>query len=432
MVPETKSESTSKPPPAENKPCPEERHLSTEWMVLVGSLILAWASLAPVVWIGGLLLGKGLVSRAVILSAVGLLAFVLNLRCLRTHLFELYQKAEKAAGGAPTRFQIGLLLGMQTLAALVCTGLSGKLNPIGMQQWFWMPVAGFGGLLLMRRSHMVALLLLTLFVSTLHQWIAHGPPTAVYWMFGQITTSVFIMSCSFAMAQASRQRLKTAQMAAELCAAHTKLELQADQASVLAVAQERNRMAREIHDAVGHSLTVVGAQLEAAQALLQKSPVQALDSIQKAQRANREGLAEIRRSVSTMRVTSSEQRTLTESLTSLITAAERPGLKLSLEQTGRSRPLPSLVEISLFRCAQECITNACRHSGAAEIRVHLDFTCDDRVSLSVADNGRGFGDRVERGHGLNGLRERATLLHGVFTIGDGPQGGGLCRLEVPA
>lgn len=431
MVPEEKSESANKTPSTKCEASPEGRYLSRKWMVLVGSLILGWVSFAPVIWIGATLLSKSLLLRAVILGSAGSLAFVLNLYCLKKNLFELYQD-EAQAWSPPSRRQICLLFSMQILGAVVCTNVCGRLNPIGMQQWFWMPIAGFGGLLLVRRRDMVLLLVFTLLVSTLQQWVNFGSPTAFFWMFGQITTSVFIMSCSFAMSQASRQRLKTAQMAAELCAANTKLELQADQASVLAVAQERNRLAREIHDAVGHSLTVVGAQLEAAQALLRKSPDQALDAVQKAQRANREGLAEIRRSVSTMRVASPEQRMLVESLTSLITAAERPGLKLSMEQTGRSRPLPALVEISLFRCAQECITNACRHSGATEICVHLDFTQDDRVKLSVADNGRGFSDLLEHGNGLNGLRERAALLHGVFAIDNAPQRGGLCRMEVPA
>ena len=431
MVPEVKSKSVNSNSSKGDSADHEGKYLSASWMVTVGSLILAWVSLAPGLWIGFLLVQKSLVLRAAIVCSVGLLAFAVNLRCLRKNLFELYRGGEQTTAGSRTRFKIALLLGMQILAAFVCTSASRELNPIGMQQWFWMPIAGFGGLLLVRRLHMVLLLLSTLLISTVHQYFTFGLPTATFWMIGQISTSVFIMSCSFAMSQASRQRLRTAQMAAELCAANAKLELQAEQASVLAVAQERNRMAREIHDAVGHNLTVVGAQLEAAQALLNKSPDLVPDCIQKAQRANREGLAEIRRSVSSMRVASSEERALIESLTSLIDGAERPGLRLSLQQTGRSRPLPALVEISLYRCAQEGITNACRHSAATEIGVCLDFTSCESVSLSVTDNGQGFGDVPERGNGLNGLRERAVLLNGTLTHGNGPNGGGLCRMEVP-
>lgn len=279
---------------------------------------------------------------------------------------------------------------------------------------------------------MFLVLCISLVISTAHEYTMRGLNPAVFWMCGQISTSVFIMGCSFAMTQASRQRMNTARLASELRTANAQLELQAEQAALLAVEQERNRLAREIHDAVGHSLTVVGAQLDVAESLMKQEPARALDAVQKAQRASREGLAEIRRSVASLRATPQEQRTLAESLTSLITGAERPGLKLVLQQSGKSRALPSLVEISLYRCAQEGITNACRHSGASEIAVHLDFTSDAHIMLSVTDNGRGFSRIPENSHGLKGLRERAALLNGEFFAGTEQQGGGCCRMIIPA
>jgi signal transduction histidine kinase len=136
--------------------------------------------------------------------------------------------------------------------------------------------------------------------------------------------------------------------------------------------------------------------------------------------------------VSSLRSTRQEERSLAESLTSLITGAERPGLRLVLQQSGKSRSLPSLVEISLYRCAQEGITNACRHAAASEITVHLDFTSDVNVVLSVSDNGRGFSRIPEDSHGLKGLHERAALLHGEFAAGTDPHGGGFCRMVIPA
>jgi signal transduction histidine kinase len=347
-------------------------------------------------------------------------------------LSDLYQEERPKKELTHSRAQITGIFGLQIILALSCNHLSGPFNPIGMQQWFWMPVAGFAGVLLRMRWHMFLVLFVTLAISTAHEYTMRGLNPAVFWMCGQISTSVFIMGCSFAMTQASRQRMNTARLAAELRTANAQLELQADQVALLAVEQERNRLAREIHDAVGHSLTVVGAQLEAAEALLKHDPSRALDSIQKAQRASREGLAEIRRSVASLRATPQEQRTLAESLTSLITGAERPGLKLVLQQSGKSRSLPSLVEISLYRCAQEGITNACRHSGASEIAVHLDFSSDERIILSVTDNGRGFSRIPENSHGLKGLRERAALLNGEFFAGTEQQGGGCCRMIIPA
>ncbi|OYW74977.1 MAG: hypothetical protein B7Z37_15360, partial [Verrucomicrobia bacterium 12-59-8] len=287
------------------------------------------------------------------LAVCGGLAFFWNLYHLQRLLSDLYQEEHLKMGMPQSGRPITWIFGVQLLFAYACTHLAGEFNPIGMQQWFWMPVAGFAGVLLRQRRNMILVLLITLAISTLREYAVRGLHPAAFWMCGQITTSVFIMGCCFAMTQASRQRLNTARLAAQLRSTNAQLELQAEEAAVLAVAQERNRLAREIHDAVGHSLTVVVVQLDAAEALIHQSPDRALDSILKARRSSREGLAEIRRSVSSMRATPQEERTLAESLTSLITGAERPGLKLVLQQSGKSRALPSLVEISLYRCAQE-------------------------------------------------------------------------------
>lgn len=407
------------------------KYLSATWMVFVAGAILGWISLMPIAWIVFLMLKCSLILNASLLSACGLMAFFWNLYHMRRLLFNLYQEERPKVEMTTSRAQMAWIFGVQLALALSCTHLAGSFNPIGMQQWFWMPIAGFAGVLLQRRLHMMQVLFIALAISTVREYAVNGLHPAVFWICGQITTSVFIMGCCFAMTQASRQRMNTARMAAELRSANVQLEMQADQVAVLAVAQERHRLAREIHDAVGHSLTVVGVQLDAAETLMNQSPAGALDSIQKAQRASREGLAEIRRSVSSMRAVP-EQRTLTESLTSLITGVERPGLKLALQHSGKSRALPYLVEISLYRCAQEGITNACRHAAATEITVHLDFTLNNRVIISVSDNGRGFSKIPENSHGLKGLYERATQLNGELSAGTDPQGGGFCRMAIPA
>lgn len=410
----------------------EGKFLSARWMVCVASAILTWISLMPVVWIDWLLVGRSMIWEAVLLGVCGLTVFGWNLHHLRLMLHNVFSENGLGEVGGNGAGRLAKVFGVQIVLAAACTHLAGPFNPIGMQQWFWMPTAGFAGVLLRKRVHMILVLIGTLFVSTVHENAVRGQQSALFWMCGQITTSVFIMGCAFAMTQVSRQRLSVARVADELRTANAWLELQADHAAVNAVEQERSRLAREIHDAVGHSFTVVGAQLDVAEALMHESPAQALDSIQKAQRTSREGLAEIRRSITNLRTAAPAERTLVESLTSLITAAERPGLKLALQQSGKSRSLPALVEMSLYRCAQEGITNACRHSGGSEIAVHLDFTSDDRVSLSVTDNGRGFSKIPESGHGLSGLRERALLLNGEFFAGTDLQGGGYCRMVIPA
>lgn len=416
----------------EGKSYLDGKSLSPQWMVFVAAAILAWVSLMPVIWICCQMVKHDMMSKALMLTAFGLVTFIWNLFLFHWLFSDLYQEEPPKKEMTHSRAQTTAIFGLQIILALSCNHLSGSFNPIGMQQWFWMPVAGFAGVFLKMRRHMFLVLCMTVVISTAHEYIMAGLHPAVFWMCGQIVTSVFIMACCFAMTQAWRQRMNTTRLAAELRTSNVQLELQAEQAALLAVEQERNRLAREIHDAVGHSLTVVGAQLEVAESLMKQEPARALDAIQKAQRASRNGLTDIRRSVASLRATPQEQRTLAESLTSLITGAERPGLKLVLQQSGKSRILPSLVEISLYRCAQEGITNACRHSGASEISVHLDFTSDARITLSVTDNGRGFSRIPDNSHGLKGLRERAALLNGEFFAGTEQQGGGCCRMIIPA
>jgi signal transduction histidine kinase len=231
---------------------------------------------------------------------------------------------------------------------------------------------------------------------------------------------------------AMQQRWKLGRMTLQLQEANLQIAQQAEASTALAVAQERNQLAREIHDSVGHSLTVVGAQLDAAAAMLGQAPECALEALRKARRSNQDGLVEIRRSVTAMRASPLDHRSLPEAITALVDAMQQPHLKVILKLTGTPQALPPLVELTLYRCAQEGLTNACRHANATEVCVHLNFEISAHASVTVSDNGTAFAKVSREGVGLSGLRERAILLNGAFTIGHSPSGGCLIQMALPS
>jgi signal transduction histidine kinase len=224
-------------------------------------------------------------------------------------------------------------------------------------------------------------------------------------------------------AKAQGDRLRT-----ELEGANALLKQFATQAEELATTRERNRLAREIHDGVGHYLTVVKTQLDAAVALLPQQPDRAREVVATAARLSADALDDVRRSVGALRTTSATTP-LPEALATLARNGQ-PAPEVSVE--GPARTLPSSVEHALFRAAQEGITNVTRHARARTAWLRLDFRPAGRVRLEVEDDGAGAGADARGGVGLTGLRERIELLGGTVETGPRPGGGFRLRVEVPA
>jgi len=175
--------------------------------------------------------------------------------------------------------------------------------------------------------------------------------------------------------------------------------------------EERNRLAREIHDTLAQGLTAVSLQLESADALLEaeSDPARVRQMVQQALALTRANLEEARRSVLDLRAAPLAGRTLVEALALLAEAASLP---VDLLVTGGRQPLPPRVETGVYRLAQEAINNACRHAQASQIVVQLVAT-PQMVTLTVEDNGRGFdlADVSGSRFGLVGLNERVRLLN---------------------
>lgn len=201
------------------------------------------------------------------------------------------------------------------------------------------------------------------------------------------------------------------------------------------VTEERNRLAREIHDTLAQGLTAIALQLEAAEALLdqQANPERVRRATTAALALARENLEEARRSVFDLRAAPLEGRTLPQALLALAAeATEAGGVRVAVETNGDDRPLPSRIEAGLYRIAQEALTNALRHASAERISVHL-IVRRDRVRLILEDDGIGFDpDRTSEGRfGLVGVRERTRLLRGDFSLESSPGAGTRVEVNVP-
>jgi len=213
----------------------------------------------------------------------------------------------------------------------------------------------------------------------------------------------------------------------ELEAANTQLRAHAAQAEELATTRERNRVAREIHDGVGHYLTVVKTQLDAAAALLPADPTRARHAVTRAAGLAAEALDDVRRSVGKLR-TDAPRRPLPEALQELAAHGEPVP---AVQVLGTPRELSAAAEHALFRSAQEGLTNVRKHARARSATLQLDFRAPDRVRLELADDGAGAHGAPAAGHGLQGLRERAEILGGRMTAAPRPGGGFALAVEIP-
>jgi two-component system NarL family sensor kinase len=199
----------------------------------------------------------------------------------------------------------------------------------------------------------------------------------------------------------------------------------------LGAAEERNRLAREIHDTLAQGLTAVSLHLESADVLLEDGGNLARihQSVRQALSLTRANLEEVRRSVMDLRAAPLEGRTLGQALAEL---AAQTDLPVQLTFVGQGRPLPPHVEIGLYRIAQEALTNIQRHAGAAQVILELNLG-PEVVKLRVADDGCGFDPAVvppDR-FGLVGMRERVKLLNGRLFLDSQLQKGTNLTVHVP-
>jgi signal transduction histidine kinase len=208
----------------------------------------------------------------------------------------------------------------------------------------------------------------------------------------------------------------------------TALEGALEREAELAAAQERARIARELHDVVAHGLSLMVVQAEAAEELLTRSPAAAAQPLHRVQETGRQSLAEMRRLLGVLRTEgdaapSTAPQPSLRRLPELVRAAADVGLRVDVDVEGDQADLPLGVELAAYRIVQEALTNTRRHAAARSARVRLNYS-PESLRVEVTDDGIGAGGQSNpAGHGLIGMRERAALYGGTLETGPRPGGG---------
>ncbi|HEY9736590.1 MAG TPA: sensor histidine kinase [Trichocoleus sp.] len=198
-----------------------------------------------------------------------------------------------------------------------------------------------------------------------------------------------------------------------------------------ATLQERNRIAREIHDALGHTLTAQSIQLENAQLFLPAEAEKTAAFLREAKQLGARALQEVRRSISALRADPLRGQPLIDAIAAAITEFQQTSGIQPVTTLELTRPLPGEINVAIYRILQESLTNIYRHSQATEVSIGLRER-PDAVVLEVYDNGQGFQpERNTTGFGLQGMRERAVALGGQFALTSQPDQGCQIRLTLP-
>jgi signal transduction histidine kinase len=267
-----------------------------------------------------------------------------------------------------------------------------------------------------------SLLYVDLFVPELQspgEIVFHWSVFAIVWGFG------------FGLARLERRAHESTRRAIEA-------EVAAAEQAMAAVVAERTRIARELHDVVAHSVSMIVVQAGAAEQVVEDDPAFARRALEAIRTTGTDALAEMRRVVAMLR-DSDEPGALTpqpglDGVAALLRDAESAGLSTSLDVTGAARELPAGLDLAAYRIVQEAVTNVRRHAGASQVAVRVEYGEDD-VRLEVVDDGVGAGEGHgvnAIGHGLVGMRERAALYGGTVTAGPAPGRGFAVRAVLPA
>ena len=216
----------------------------------------------------------------------------------------------------------------------------------------------------------------------------------------------------------------------DLEATNEQLRLYASQIEELTLSRERNRMAREIHDGLGHYLTTIGMQIKAAQAIMRRNPEEAAELLRTAENLSTDALKDVRQSVSSLRDVSSNEEPLLSRIKRLLRPFENTGYKTVVNITGEETVLSPEVEVLLFRSLQEGLSNIGKHSNAKNIEVGITYHDDGSVSLIISDDGIGE-KKIDGGYGIQGIRERVEHLNGTVEISADKNKGFTLRVMVP-
>ncbi len=279
--------------------------------------------------------------------------------------------------------------------------------------------------LLRERAQAVAGLVLAFAVVAL---AAYRDPQAN--LDGFIATSI-ILGILWTIAFALGRKFQEADEAKERAA---RAEREREERAQAAVTEERARIARELHDVVGHSVSVMTVQASAVRRLLRPEQQREREALLIVEQTGREALAEMRRMVGVLRrpeeAPALAPQPSLQHLDRLVEQAREAGLPVELRIEGDPRPLPAGVDLTAYRLVQEGLTNALKHARAERAHVLVRYGGGD-IEITVSDDGQGAGSGDGGGHGLVGMRERVAVYRGELEAGPRPEGGYRLRARLP-
>jgi signal transduction histidine kinase len=227
---------------------------------------------------------------------------------------------------------------------------------------------------------------------------------------------------------------RRSQYARELVERARRIEQEQREAAERAVIEERQRIARELHDVIAHSVSVMTVQTSAVRRLLKPDQEKEREALETVESTGRQALTEMRRLVGLLR----EQGAMPEfspqpgmgTIDTLLDGVRAAGLPVELEVDGSPRELTPGMDLAAYRVVQEALTNALKYAGPAHAWVAVNWR-DAELELEIANDGRGDGDGTGGGHGLSGMRERVSLYGGEIESGPRDGGGYVVRARLP-
>lgn len=241
----------------------------------------------------------------------------------------------------------------------------------------------------------------------------------IYYALTALNLVAFFLICIQVMRLQENQIEKINSLNKSLSRANEELKKMADIKEKMGETKERNRLAMEIHDTIGHSLTGISVGVDACIAILEKNPETAKKQLQVISSVAKSGIADIRRSVSTLQTDAAAASTLDENIRTMLEKTEKATGVTILYNCSEEFSLEGDEENTVFRIVQESVTNAIRHGAATQIRIDIHKDGED-MKIHIHDNGRGC-ENFSYGFGTSHMKERASLLHGTidFKSGDG-------------
>lgn len=251
--------------------------------------------------------------------------------------------------------------------------------------------------------------------STTQQYLHSG-----YNIVNSLNIIMFIIYCAYVINKQRGTIEEVNFLYHELQIANEQLSEYADMSERMAQTKERNRLAREIHDTLGHTLTGIAVGLDACMALIDKHPVQAKIQLKKLSEVSREGIKDVRRSVNELRPDALERLSLDLAIRKMVMdMSQVSNVQIFFETEEKHLKFDEDEENTIYRVIQESITNAVRHGNAKKIWITLKKV-DGEIILIVRDNGIGCND-IQVGFGIKHIKERIEMLKGTVTF-DGRHG----------